>query len=220
MEGGFKAIDFGSLRRLVPVSRRFGFDRGLPIDRYYIEQFLSRYAGDIRGRVVEMGDDTYIRMFGGAAVTTRDVLFVAEGNPKATFVGDLTSADHIPSGMFDCIIVTQTLQFIYDVRAAIKTLGRILKPGGVVLATFPGITSIASDQWGDDQSWSFTALSARRLFEEVFSASNVRVETFGNLMAAVAFLHGLATKELSAAELQAHDPEYELLVTVRALKSE
>ena len=51
-----------------------------------------------------------------------------EGNPQATIVGDLTDAPHIPSDAFDCAIVTQTLQFVYDVRAALATLHRVLRP--------------------------------------------------------------------------------------------
>ena len=103
-------------------------------------------------------------------------------------MADLTCADHIPSNSFDCFILTQTLQFIYDVRAALKTLHRILKPGGVVLATLAGISQIANDQWGDYQCWSFTALSARQLFEEAFLTENIKVETYGNVLAATAFL--------------------------------
>lgn len=167
-------VSFGSLRRLTPISRNFGYERGLPIDRYYIENFLAHYADDIRGRVLEIGDNSYTRKFGGDRVTKSDVLHVVEGNPEATIVGDLTCADHIPSDSFDCFILTQTLHLIYDVRAALKTLYRILKPGGVAIVTFPGISQISHDEWGDYWCWGFTTLSARRLFEEVFPTSTLR----------------------------------------------
>ena len=169
-------VRFGSLRRLTPISRTFGFDRGLPIDRHYIERFLSAHAGDIRGDVLEIGDNAYTRRFGGERITKSDVLHVSEGNPDATIVGDLTCADFIPSDSFDCVILTQTLHLIYDLRAALKTLYRILKPGGVVLATFPGISQMSNDCWRESWCWAFTHLSARRLFEEIFPSANVRVE--------------------------------------------
>lgn len=212
-------VRFGSLRRLQPISRAFGFDRGLCIDRYYIENFLGEYTEDIRGHVLEIGDDTYTRRFGGDRVARSDVLHVQEGNPKATIVADLTCADSIPSDTFDCIVFTQTLQCIYDVRAAIRHLHRILKPGGVLLATFPGISQISRydmDRWGD--YWRFTTLSARRLFEEVFPPGSVTVRAYGNVLAAVAFLHGLSAEELRREELDYHDPDYELIITVRAVK--
>jgi SAM-dependent methyltransferase len=211
-------VEFGSLRRTAPISRQFGFDRGLPIDRYYIENFLAAHADDIRGRVLEVGDNTYTRRFGGARVAASDVLHVTEGNPDATLVGDLTAADHIPSDRFDCVVLTQTLQLIYDVRSALKTVHRTLRPGGVLLATVPGISQIAGDQWGECWYWSFTRLSMRLICEEAF-ATDVQVEAYGNVLAATAFLQGLAVEELRREELDQHDPCYELLITVRARKA-
>jgi glycosyltransferase involved in cell wall biosynthesis/SAM-dependent methyltransferase len=213
-------IRFGGLRRVTPISEEFGFDRGQPIDRYYIETFLARQEGDVRGRVLEIGDDTYTRRFGGNRVTANDVLHISEGNPQATIVADLTRADHIPSDTFDCIIFTQTLHHIYDARSAIRTLHRILKPGGVLLVTFPGLSQISQDQWGDSWYWGFTTLSARRMFEEAFQAANVRVEAHGNVLAALSFLHGLAAQELRKEELDHRDRHYEVLITLRAVKRE
>ena len=213
-------IQFGDLRRITPISRFFGTDRGLPIDRYYIERFLSAHASDIQGHVLEMGDAFYTQKFGGARVTTSDVLHVVEGNPDATIVADLTRAHNIPSETFDCIIFTQTLQMIYDIRAALQHLYRILKPGGALLVTAHGITKIARregiDPWGE--YWHFTTQSARHLFQEVFPAANIQVDVYGNVLTAVAFLHGLASEELRQEELDYIDPDYEVLLTIRAVK--
>jgi len=176
-------------------------------------------AADIQGHVLEIGYDTYTKTFGGDRVTECDVLHVTEGNPKATIVADLTCANHLPPDTFDCIILTQTLQFIYDVRSALKTLQRILKPGGILLATFGGISQISRwdmDRWG--HYWNFTTLSARQLFEELFPAAKVKVDAYGNVLAAIALLHGLARQELRQEELNHHDSDYEVLITVRAVK--
>ena len=191
------SVNFGNLRRLMPVSRHWGFERGLPVDRYYIEQFLSANAKDIQGRVLEILDDAYTHQFGGDRVSQRDVLHIKAGNPKATLIGDLTGADHLPSDAFDCIIITQTIHLIYDVHAAIRTLYRILKPGGVLLATVPGVSQISRydmDRWGD--YWRFTTRSSHRLFAECFPADSVQIVNYGNVLTATAFLYGLATQEL------------------------
>jgi SAM-dependent methyltransferase len=214
-------VDFGSLRRLTPISTVWGEDRGLAIDRYYIERFLDANSADIRGHVLEIGDASYTRKFGGDEVTKIDVLHVEESNPEVTILADLTRADHVPSDSFDCMIVTQTLQFIYDVPAAVRHAHRLLKPGGVLLATFPGISKISRydmDRWGN--FWSFTSGSARRIFEDVFSPGNVEIGVHGNVLAAIAFLHGLGTEELTEDELNHLDPDYEVMITVRARKSE
>jgi glycosyltransferase involved in cell wall biosynthesis/SAM-dependent methyltransferase len=214
-------VRLGSLRRRTPISRAWGYDRGLPVDRYYIERFLAAHAPDIRGRVLEIGDDTYTRRFGGQRVSRSDVLHVSESGPPVTIVADLCDAEQIPSDSFDCIIITQTLPFIYDVAAAIATLERILKPGGVVLATVSGISKVSRhdmDHWG--HFWHFTSLSARRRFEEAFSSGQVHVATYGNVLASIAFLHGMAAAELSQADLDYHDPDYELAIGIRAVKRE
>jgi len=170
--------------------------------------------------VLEIGDDSYTRRFGGSRVKFGDVLHVTEDNPRATIVADLTRANHLPSDAFDCIIFTQTLHLIYDVRSAIRTLHRILKPGGVLLATFPGISQISQDEWGGHWNWALTTISAQRLFEEAFPAANVEIEAHGNVLAATSFLHGLAAEELSQKELNYHDPSYEVLIALRAVKPE
>lgn len=214
-------VCLGQLRRLRPISSAWGSERGKPIDRYYIERFLAAHAQDIRGHVLEIGTKEYTLAFGGERVTESDVLHVTEHKPDVTILGDLTSADHIPSNTFDCIVLTQTLQFIYDVPAALRTVHRILKPGGIVLATVPGISQISRydmERWG--HYWSFTTRSAQALFEAVFPAQSIGIEMFGNVLAAIAFLHGLAAEELRQKELDHVDPDYQLLITVRAVKTE
>jgi glycosyltransferase involved in cell wall biosynthesis len=212
------AVRFGDLRRLEPISRDFGFARGLPVDRYYIEQFLTKNAADIRGHVLEIGDDRYIRLFGGDRVSRTDILHVRAGNPKATIIADLTNADQLPSDRFDCIVIVQTLQLIYDLRAAVQTLHRIVKPGGVVLATAPAISQRTADEWADMWCWSFSRHSARRLFAEFFATENVQCTTYGNVLTATALLHGIASNELRCDELGHRDPQYDLLIAIRAVK--
>jgi SAM-dependent methyltransferase len=161
------------------------------------------------------------RPVGGAdRVAVSDVLHVAEGNPQATLVADLASAGDVPSNTFDCIILTQTLQLIYDLRAAIKTIYRILKPRGVVLATFPGISQTYDPNWHDNWYWSFTELSARRLFGEVFLPENIEIQAFGNVFAAISFLQGLAFEDVTKEELDYRDPGYDVTLTLRAVKSD
>lgn len=213
-------VRFGSFRRLTPISPVFALDRGLPIERYYIENFLARNAGDIRGRALEMGDDTYLRRFGGARVEVADILSVVE-DPHATLVADLTDADHIPSDIFDCIVCTQTIQMIYDMRAALATLHRILKPGGVLLLTTHGTSKIGRhlgrDGWAE--YWHLTAQAARDLFEETFPGADVEVAHYGNVLTAMCALHGLASEELTAEELDYVDRDFQVIITVRAAKA-
>jgi len=217
-------IDFGDLRRLEPFSEEWGYERGGPIDRHYIEGFLHAHRTDVRGRVLEIGEDVYTRAFGDRRVERADILQYEEGeSPRATFTGDLADAPHLPSDAFDCFILTQTLQLVYDTRAALATVHRILRPGGVVLITAPGVTHVnrkESGSWGPQWCWSFTERSMERLLRERFEHGEVEVRSYGNLLSATGFLYGLGQDDLTRAELDAHDPDYEFLVAARARKAE
>jgi hypothetical protein len=212
-------VRFGDFDRTSPVSPDFGFDRGTPVDRYYIEAFLATYSRDIRGRALEVGDASYCRRF-GTGVVRQDVLHVAADNPGATIVGDLSVPGVLPDGAFDCLVVTQTLHLIYDMQAAVAAMHRALKPGGVLLLTCPGISQVDRGEWGATWFWSITPPAAERMFADAFGAANVAVEARGNVYAAVCFLEGLALEEVDAAKLETLDASYPVIVTVRARKPE
>jgi hypothetical protein len=73
-------------------------------------------------------------------------------------------------------------------------------------------------KWKD--YWRFTTLSARLLFKEVFSKKeNIEVKAYGNVLTAVAFLHGIAAEELLREELDHKDNEYQVLISVRGVKA-
>jgi SAM-dependent methyltransferase len=214
-------VNWSTLRRTMPVSRWFGCERGIPLDRLYIEQFLRRNAEKIRGHVLEVSEDRYTRRFGADRVESCDILHVMPGNPVATVVADLADAPAIRDRTYDCVVITQTLQMIYNLPAAMQTLHRILKPGGAVLATVPGISQISRsdmEQWGD--FWRFTTASATRLFTEAFPTGKVDVSVYGNVLVASAFLYGLASEDLTDAEIGAHDLDYQLLIGVCAVKNQ
>ena len=213
-------VQFGDLRRLSPVDSGFGLGRGKPVDRHYIEDFLRRHCADIRGAVLEVGEDAYTREFGGDRVTRSDILHADASNPRATLIADLADGDEIASDSFDCFICTQTLTYVYDVAAAVATIHRILRPGGVLLATVPGISQISPydrDRWGE--YWRFTAQSLARLLGDAFAGGRVDVEAHGNVLASTAFLQGLCVGDLSPAELDHRDQRYQMLVAGRAVKA-
>jgi hypothetical protein len=210
--------DWYNLRSIKPIARKFGFYRGQPIDRYYIEQFLENSQLFINGRILEVADDGYSRKF-GRHIQSIHILHVNSKNPKATIIGDLSKLETLPKDFFDCFICTQTLQFIYDVSKAIRGIYQMLKKDGVVLATVPGIAQISRDdnkRWGD--YWRFTELSLFKSFSAVFDKENVEVESYGNVLSSIAFLEGLCVTELTTQELDYKDPDYQMLLTVVAKK--
>jgi hypothetical protein len=212
-------LDWGTFHRTEPLSRQFGYDRGQPIDRVYIESFLAAHAEVITGRVLEVGDDTYTWRFGAGRMTTSDVLHVSNDHPRASLVADLADVQSLPEGRFDCIICTQTLHLVYAIPQAVAGLHRLLAPGGTALVTVPGITPIDRGEWRDVWCWSFTPHSLRRAFSDVFGPERVEVQSHGNVLAAAAFLYGVAAEELSPTELEVHDEAYPVTVTAAARKA-
>jgi SAM-dependent methyltransferase len=212
--GPFRFGDFASVR---PACPDFGYSRGLPIDRYYVEAFLTGRSADIRGRVLEIGDASYCRQFG--KVTHQDVLHVDANAAEATITGDLSQTGVLPLGVYDCMVITQTLHLIYDMRAAIREMYKALKPGGVLLLTSPGISRIDRGNWKDAWYWSLTEASIRRLFYEAFGDENCEVGVHGNVYAASCFLQGLALEEVDRKKLDVLDPSFPVILTVRARKA-
>lgn len=207
------------LGRPYPVDPGFGRGHGTPIDRHYIAAFLEAERAAITGRVLEVGDDAMTRRY-GSGVTTTDVLNVEPGTPGTTITGDLTSLTDVADGSFDCVVLVQTLHYVFDMRAAVAELHRILAPGGVVLCTVPGISQVSRydmEHWGD--RWRLTTLGARELFETSFPAEGVRVSAWGNAISSVCFLEGIVAERLKARELDAREEDYELVVTVAATKA-
>lgn len=216
----YKCVRFGNFRRVTPIHAGFGMGRGTYIDRYYVEKFLDKNSECIKGRVLELSDNDYTLRYGGNKVTKSDILDVRPDHAAATIVADLTSPEGIPADSFDCVILTQVLNFIYDIHSAVETVHRILKPGGCVLVSVPGIAPLSPDEMeycGD--YWRFTRLSLKRLFEDVFQGGTVTVESHGNVLAAVAFMHGLAVEELKPEELDFQDPFIEVSVLLKAVKA-
>ncbi len=233
-------IELGDLRRLQPIDGDFGGGRGRPVDRYYIENFLLRHSADIRGCVLEVGDPAYTHRFGGDRVSVSEVLHRDNSNTQATIVADLADGAGLPDAHFDCFICTQTLQYLYEPVAALRTIHRILRPGGVLLLTAPGISQISPfdrDRWGEH--WRFTPQSMSRLLRDAgfggsegradaesgqsdrqdrSDSTDVQVTGPGNVLAAVAFLHGLACEDLRPEELAHADDRYPLVVTARAVR--
>jgi glycosyltransferase involved in cell wall biosynthesis len=211
-------IDRGDFDRVRPFSTDFGFDRGGAIDRYYIENFIRENANVVCGNVLEIGDNEYTLKFGQNSVKQSDILHVDQSNSKATYVGDITHVPEIPTGYFDCIIFTQTLHLIYDYRSALQTCYRILKPGGSLLLTVPGISQIDKGMWKDYWLWSFSATAMRKLMAETFNGSTVDIKSYGNVYVATSFLYGMGLPEIRKEKLDHHDPSYQLIISVKAVK--
>jgi SAM-dependent methyltransferase len=200
-----------------PLSYVWGFDRGLPLHRYYLEQFLEEFRADICGHCLEFQDDSYTHRFGGAAVAKLDILHVDHSQPGATIVADLTKPNDLPSNAFDCIVCTHVLHVIFDIERMVAELWRILKPGGVLLAAVPHI-SMCDPGW--HEIWRFTPEGLRSALGKAFAREAIVIRAYGNSLTAAGELRGLVTEEFSKSTLAFSDPRFALEVCARAKKTQ
>ena len=203
-------------RRLAPVAPDSN-SRGKSIDRVFIENFLQGKSSHIHGIVLEIADDTYTRRY-GSNLSRSDVLIDPRSGATTGIVGDLRLEGTLQPDTYDCIIFTQTLQFIDRPLLALNNLHTALKTGGRLLMTVPGIAqrdAYDDNLWGDFYRWMPRGL--RQLMSE--SKFDIfEVESFGNVLATAAFIYNLAYDELSLDERQQNDADYPLIVACAAVK--
>lgn len=200
-----------------PASETWGFDRGRPIDRHYIDRFFASFASDMRGDLLEIQEPVYSGRH-GRDLRSHHILDIDPGNEMATLIADLTAADSIESDRFDCFVLPQTLQFIFDLRAALSHAHRILRPGGVLLATVPAVSRIDPGLYASDY-WRFTPASCERLVQQQFGPNDVTIACFGNALSCAAFIQGMSVEEFSSSELDPIDSQFPLILGIRARKA-
>ena len=204
---------WGNLRRVEPFSAVFGFDRGTPVDRFYLHRFLTENRSIVTGRVLEVQVPSYTRTHGQAV----EVSHTVDINPefRTTYTCDLADAPQIPSDSYDCFLAPNTLQHVTDLPAVLRTMLRVVKPGGYVLASAATLLPMIPD---GDEFWRLTPAGWRHTLAREWAGAEVTVEGHGNCLAAIAAMHGLALEELTDEELSAHDPRYPVLVTIKCRK--
>lgn len=207
---------WGNMRRLQPFSSRYGFDRGTPIDRYYLDLFFRKHAACIRGRVLEVCNPEFSERF-GRFIDTLDLVDIDPRNDAATILADLAQAGSLPQEAFDCVILPQTLQYVEDVATALTNVWQSVAPGGTLLLSVPGISKIDHHLEESDR-WRILPAGLVRAVATRCPSAESEIESFGNVLTATAFLLGLAVEELRAEELAAHDPLFPVVSCARVRK--
>ncbi len=201
--------------QLAPISDKFGFDRGKPIDRYYIDNFIEKHQDKILGHCLEVHDDAYLKRFGASKVTVSDVVDIDTSNKLANIYCDLTYAQNIADNTYDCLVITQTLGLIPDHGQAIKQLHRILKPGGTLLLT---VSTMGPYIKNGNGYWRYSPKSVAYLLEKYFKKENMHIDTYGNALAGQAFWVGMAAEEFEPEQLNFKDERFPVIVTAVAFK--
>lgn len=211
-------VRWGNLRRTQPFSTSYGYDRGVAIDRVYVDRFIDAHRADIRGVTIEILDGRYAGEMGKGRVTELDVLDVNPTNKRATLIADLNDPDCLPREKYDCFIFTQTLHLLEKWDVAIANCWNSIREGGVLLVTTPTLVPIDRHYGPDTDFLRLTPAGLQRLLTEI-TGQVVTAQGFGNLTSCIGAMLGLAAEELAASEIDHMDPTYPLVAAARVMKT-
>ena len=211
------------LWRLRPIDG--GKSAGLSTIRYYWADFLEQHRADIHGHVLEIGETTTVRLYGGDRITQADALDLAPHSPEVRVVADLSRADHVPGDVYDCFVNQFTTCVIYDIEAALYHAIRLLKPGGVLLINFWCVDfylhrglDMGTGEPLYMHHW-FTPIGVHDLLRRLtLDEQDYTLAIYGNLLSRMAFLVNLPAVTLTPAELAHQDSGQPLLICARIVK--
>ncbi len=212
---GYGLPRWGNLRRTAPFSATFGFERGTPVDRYYLHRFLDANRARITGDVLEVQTSGYTRRYG--TDVRRSATFDIVPLFEPTYLCDLAHCeDVVPSAAFDCVLLPNTLQHLRELDRCLSQLMRIVRPGGWILASAAGLLPLTGDV---PDLWRFSPDGWRDTLARAWPGADLTVAGNGNCLASVAAQLGLALEELTDAELDVEDPRFPVLTTIRCRRT-
>lgn len=196
-----------------PISGQFATERGTPVDRFYIEEFLNDNRSYIRGDVLEIEDNTYTKRYGGENVARSIVMDYDSKEPDIDFNIDLESGRGVREEIADCFICTQTLMYIFDLKAAAKNICRLLKPGGTALITCSGLSQNSKrcmENYG--AYWAINEAVFQKMFADEADMKVVDTGAYGNVKTVTAHINGLCIEDLCREDFERKDICYPLIV--------
>lgn len=206
------SINWGDLKKTVPICQAFGLTRGTPVDRYYLSQYLKEIQTQIDGNILEIGGIPKDKDFYEVNPGTSYQIMNIEPGLGIDIVGDAHDPSIIKPESFDSIVIFNVLEHCYAPWQVVENIYTGLKPGGKCFAMVPSAIRLHAtpmDYWRplpDAFAWMFRNFSNQKLY------------IYGNPMTVIASYHGIATEELTTAELDAYHPDYPVATCIVAQK--
>jgi SAM-dependent methyltransferase len=206
------AVDWGSLRRLHPICKRFGFSRGTPIDRYYLDKFVAQIRNRVVGATVEIGGARQNRELYRLTNVSEYTAIDAEAHDYVDVVGDAHDSSLLAPDSADSILAFNVLEHCADPWLVARNMHRWLRTGGCAFCMVPNaqrVHNFPRDYWRplpDGVNWLFRDFGSRELSQ------------YGNPTSVIASQLGIAAEELTQAELDAQHPDYPVATCIVATK--
>ena len=205
-------LQWGDLRRRFPVDANYGFGRGTPIDRFYLDIFLRKIKKNVCGKILEIGADQkrldLKKYKPGARFDSLDI----EGKSKPTFTANAEVQSILKPRSYDSILAFNVLGHCRNPFSVTKNMHTWLRPGGIA---FCAVSSSQRVGRCPEDCWKIQPDGLRALFSNF---RKIQIISYGNLTTTIGALQGLAAEELSKEELLDHHPDYPVLSCVIAEK--
>lgn len=204
------SIDFGALSPGHPLCPFFGFLRGTPIDRHYLDAFVREFRSRIVGRTLEIGGTPETRTRHRLTRVTRFLTVDADPASQANYVGDVHTSTLFPRARFDTILAFNVLEHCRDPGRVVRNVRAWLKPGGAFLCMVPNaqrIHQVPKDYWRP-------LPDALEFLTREFGERQFRM--YGNLTTTIASLAGASFEDVPPSYFQWHDERYPVATCVVA----
>ncbi|MBW4635650.1 MAG: class I SAM-dependent methyltransferase [Iphinoe sp. HA4291-MV1] len=205
-------LDLGDLRRRFPICPLFGFTRGTPIDRYYLDKFIGEIREQVAGNVLEVGgvlrNREVYQFYNATEYQTLDI-FASSG---VTLVGDVHDPETIRPESLDAVVIFNVLEHCHNPWVVVKNIYSWLKVGGQCFCMVPSAQKL-HDVPGD--YWRPLPDGMKQLFQDF---SQQKLHVYGNPLTVVASFMGISAEELSLQELDDFHPDYPVATCMIAMK--
>lgn len=205
-------LNWGDLRRGKPFCNEFGFERGTPIDRYYLDKFISSIRHLVKGKVVEIGGALSNReQYGFENTSTYDAVDLLS-SPFVNICGDIHESNLLKPDYYDTILLFNVLEHCHTPQKVVDNIHNWLASSGYCLAIVPNAQRIHNNP-GD--YWRILPDGMKTLFQNF---AKVQVTTYGSPTSLIASYMGIAAQELTHDELTEINPLYPVTTCLVAQK--
>lgn len=209
----FGAIEYSDFKRYAPLCHDYGYSRGTPIDRYYLEQFIREIRSYVVGYTLEIGgsrENQYLYGFTNAmSYKTMDM----HQKPEVDITGDIHDPNSLGSNSFDSIILFNVLEHCEKPWIVVENIYNWLTKRGSVFCMVPNSQRIHRDP---KDYWRILPDGMRSLFAK-FPIKQLYL--YGNPITTIATMMGVAAEELSSEELNSFNSEYLVATCIYACKA-
>lgn len=210
----------------IPLTRNFGFYRGTPIDRYFINKWIYDFLDEIDSgnklKGIEIGGFDYLKYNSKKYLANELVPKRELKKSKDSLCINLNepiNKDFKLKEKYDFVICTQVLHVLENDINGLRIIYKLLKKGGLIIGSTAGTINPISiydyKRWGCYRGYSDQGLKS--ILEK--TGFECQIETFGNFALAYEILNGAVVEDIDQSLFKENDEIFQILHLFKAYKN-